>query len=141
MVSISLHSMPHHAISHDTQSDPNPRRFLWRQLIGRAAVTLPPPTTHCRSHLWTFCSVDVCFASAGVCPFVHVDEYIIAQSHHLSWLAGRLPYWLTLQDFTMAEDQYWHLDHFCCRVCDALLVDQEYVTRDNNVRRLHPRLY
>ncbi|XP_072038136.1 testin-like [Amphiura filiformis] len=36
------------------------------------------------------------------------------------------------EQFTQAEENYWHLDHFCCWLCDKQLGGQRYVSRDNH---------
>ncbi|XP_066934592.1 testin-like isoform X1 [Clytia hemisphaerica] len=34
------------------------------------------------------------------------------------------------KEYTQAEDQNWHLQHFCCLKCDKMLGGQKYVARD-----------
>ncbi|XP_077992769.1 testin-like isoform X2 [Glandiceps talaboti] len=36
------------------------------------------------------------------------------------------------REYTQAEDQNWHLKHFCCFDCDVLLGGKRYVPRDNH---------
>nr|XP_002734641.1 PREDICTED: testin-like [Saccoglossus kowalevskii] len=36
------------------------------------------------------------------------------------------------REYTQAEDQNWHLKHFCCFECDTLLGGKRYVPRDNH---------
>ncbi|XP_070559462.1 testin-like isoform X2 [Ptychodera flava] len=36
------------------------------------------------------------------------------------------------REYTQAEDQNWHLKHFCCFDCDTLLGGKRYVPRDNH---------
>lgn len=73
--------------------------------------------------MWQHCvmiySHTINFHSSLPSPSLHLPTY--------SFLSHQL---ILCREYTRAEDQDWHLDHFCCLRCDQGLGGQQYRPQD-----------